>query len=230
MSARAHLTAVVVLSLVAVPAGLMAQSDSASRREAGRDRDSIEARERLVKRMRSGAGVRLGSWQVQSLTQVSGATTSSLPAFEGYWQKGLDRHVVLETSAGLWARTQRAGGESVGSYVIPMLTSIKLYPATEPGQSLEPFITAGVGFTLGVDDRNGGSAGGLLGSSSGNGTMLVPGIGLKGGAGIEYRLGAAFGVVMQAGYQYVRFFQEVGSDRTYKGVQLFGGMTYRFQF
>src|SRR5205085_6109114 len=138
-----------------------------------------------------------------------------------------DRHLVIETSAGFWNRSQRAsatGGSSGGTYVIPMLTSIKLYPATSPGAALEPFTMLGVGFTLGIDDQNGGSSGGVLGGSSGGGTLLVPGLGLKAGAGVEYHLGSAFGVQMQAGYQFVKFFQDVGSDRTYKGVQIFGGL------
>lgn len=227
MLRRIDQLALVVFILLVLPVALMAQSDSTR----SRDRDSIEARERLVKRMRAGAGVRLGSWQVRGLSQASGATSSSLPAFEAYWQKGLDRHVVLETSAGIWTRTQRAGSESVGSYVVPMLTAIKLYPMSGPENALEPFVTAGIGFTLGIDDRNDATAGGILGGGGGGGgTMLVPGFGLKAGTGVEYRLGSAFGLVAQAGYQYVRFFQDVGSDRTYKGLQLFGGMTYRFQF
>jgi opacity protein-like surface antigen len=215
----------IAFALGVLPAALTAQSDSTTRR------DSIEARERLVKRMRQGAGLRVGSWQVRGLSSVSGSS-SSLPAFEGYWQKGLDRHLVIETSAGLWSRAQRSsstGAASSNSYVVPLLTSLKLYPATGPGAALEPFVTAGVGFTLGIDDGN-AATGGIVGGGGGGGTMLIPGIGLKAGGGVEYHIGPAFGIVMQAGYQYVRFFQEVGSERTYKGLQMFGGVTYRFQF
>jgi len=212
----------ITIARLALPAALHAQSDTVRR-------DSIDAHERLVKRQRQGAGIRLGSWQVQGLAPVSGTTTSTLPAFEGYWQKGLDKHVVLETSAGLWSRTQHTSSGSNGSYVVPMLTSIKLYPATVPGQAFEPFIVGGVGFTLGIDDQNSGT-GGLVGGGGGGNTMLIPGLGLKTGVGIEYHIGSAFGLVVQTGYQYVRFFQDVGGDRTYKGVQLMTGMTYRFQF
>ena len=211
----------VLLSLYAVAwivRPLAAQSDSTNH-------------ENEVKRQRRGAGIRMGSWQVQQSAAMTGATSSTLPAFEGYWQKGLDKHVVLETSAGLWTRSQRAGGETMGSYVIPMLTSVKLFPATEPGDVLEPFLMGGVGFTLGIDDRSGSSTGGVLGgSSTSGGTMLVPGIGLKVGGGAEYHLGQAFGVAVQTGYQYIRFLQDVGNERTFKGVQVFAGLTYRFQF
>ena len=229
---------VLALSLASVgtPALLLAQSEarheSASSIESSRgSRDSSEQRENDVKRQRRGAGIRMGSWQVQQAATVTGATTSTLPAFEGYWQHGLDRHVVLETSAGLWSRSQHSGGETMGSYVVPMLTSVKVYPATSPGDALEPFVLGGVGFTLGIDDRNGSSSGGVLGGgSTGGGTMLVPGIGLKAGGGVEYHLGQAFGVAIQGGYQYIRFLEDVGSERTFKGVQMFAGLTYRFQF
>jgi hypothetical protein len=224
MFARTRSLAALIAMAFAAPALLSAQSDSTVRR------DSIEARERLVKRMRAGAGLRIGSWQVRNLA-VSGVSSGSLPAFEGYWQKGLDRHLVIETSAGLWSRSQRASttGGTSNSYVIPLLTSIKLYPTTGPGAALEPFMTAGVGFTLGIDDGS-GSAGGLVGGGSSGQMMMIPGLGLKAGAGIEYHLGSAFGIVMQGGYQYVRFLQDMSGDRTYKGLQMFGGLTYRFQF
>ena len=226
------------LALAGPPALLAAQSDSTSSasRSEGRDttrtsRDNGDARENQVRRQRRGAGIRIGSWQVSSLSTVSGSTTSTLPAFEGYWQRGLDRHVVLETSAGLWTRSQRSSSETMGSYIIPMLTSVKVYPATDPGAALEPFVMGGVGFTLGIDDRNSAGAGGVLGgSSTGGGTLLVPGIGLKAGGGVEYHLGEAFGVAAQAGYQFIRFFQDVANDRTYRGMQVFAGVTYRFQF
>ena len=204
----------------------MAQSDSTSRHP-----DAGTSHENDVKRQRRGAGIRMGSWQVQDAATVTGATTSTLPAFEGYWQHGLDKHVVLETSAGLWSRSQRSGGETLGSYVIPMLTSVKVYPMTGPGSALEPFMMGGAGFTLGIDDRSASSAGGVLGGGSGNGgTMIVPGIGLKIGGGVEYHLGQAFGVAVQGGYQYIRFLEDVANERTFKGVQMFAGLTYRFQF
>lgn len=228
---RAHLhVSLLALVMIGSPAIATAQTGSDTRRDY---RDSVDVREREVKRQRQGAGLRIGTWRLASLSSVSGATYSSLPAFEGYWQHGLDRHLAIETGVGFWQRTQHAssgaGNEQVASYVLPMTTSIKLYPATSPSDALEPFVMAGAGLTLGIDDRNTVS-GGLLGGSGGNGTLLIPGIGLRVGGGVEYRLGSAFGVSVTAGYQYVRFFEEVGSDRTYKGMQVMGGLTYRFQY
>jgi len=214
---------VILFALLLQPATSMAQSP---KEMLG---DSISVREAEVKRQRRAAGLRSGTWRVSGLTELSGATYSTIPAFEGYLQRGLDRHLVIETSAGFWYRTARntsTGGRS-NSYVIPMMTSLKLYPATGPEDNLEPFVSAGVGFTLGIDDRD--DSGGVLGGTTG-GTALLLGLGAKGGAGIEYRLGPAFGLTLGGGYQYVRFFEQVGGERTYRGLQAFGGLTYRFQF
>ena len=43
-------------------------------------------------------------------------------------------------------------------------------------------------------------------------------------------LGRAFGFVAGTNYQYVHFFDQVANARVYKGLQLLGGLTYRFQF
>lgn len=218
---HAALALVVAASLAAPAADLVAQDKLALT-------DSSAVREQNVKRQRRAAGLRSGAWAVSGLGQASGATYTSTPAFEGYLQRGLDRHLVLESSAGFWYRSQRTSAGRNNAYVIPMMTSLKLYPATGPEDAFEPFVSAGVGFTLGVDDRDGGT-GGLTGATGG-GTMLLLGLGAKGGAGIEYRLGQAFGVTLGGGYQYVRFFEEMGGERTYRGMQAFGGLTYRFQF
>jgi hypothetical protein len=186
--------------------------------------DSLSVREATVRRQRKAAGVRTGAWGVQNL--ATGPSFSQTPAFEGYLQRGLDRHLVIESSAGFWYRSERTTTGRNNAYIIPMMTSLKLYPATGPEHALEPFISAGVGFTMGIDDRDGG--GGLAGSTGG--TALMIGLGAKGGAGVEYRLGSTFGVTLGAGYQYIRFFEDMGGARTYRGTQVFGGLTYRFQY
>lgn len=221
-----------IISLVAValagsPAGLAAQDRS---REPN---DSISQREREVRRARGGAGLRVGAWAVSDLATPSGAQASTWPAFEVYWQKGMDRHLVLETGFGLWRRAQTSSGasgnEEIGSYVIPMMTMVKLYPMTGPEARFEPLLTAGAGFTLGVDDRETVS-GGLLGGGASGGTVMVLGIGLKGGAGFEYHLSRAFGFQAVGGYQYIRFFEQVGGERTYAGPVAGVGFAYRFQY
>jgi hypothetical protein len=196
--------------------------------------DSIDQLEHRVKRMREGAGLRVGSWMVANLATVSGASSSTLPNFEAYWQKGLDRHLAIETSAGLWHRQQSAGSgpsaETTGSFVIPLLTTIKLYPFTGPEARLEPVVAAGVGFAMGLEKQSTVSGGLLGGGSASSGVNLVAGLGLKGGAGLEYHLSPAFGLSFGAAYQWVLYAQNLGGQSDYKGFGLFGGLTYRFQY
>ncbi len=194
--------------------------------------DSLDAPERVASRWRRGAGVAAGGWRVTGLAEASGATYSTTPAFEGFMRRGLDRHLVLETGIGVWRRSQRAssasGDEAIDAYVIPMTTSLRLFPVTGPDAALQPYAALGAGFTLGVDDRT-TVAGGLLGGSGG-GTALLLGFTVKGGTGLEVNLGPAFGLTAGLGYQWVRFFTEVGNERTYKGLMAMGGLTYRFQY
>lgn len=171
---------------------------------------------------------------VSNLNAPSGTTSSSIPDFEAYWQKGLDRHLAIETGVGLWHRTQSSGSgasaETVGTFIVPLLTTIKLYPFTGPEQAFEPFVSAGAGFAVGLEKDNTVS-GGLLGGGGGSsGLNLIAGIGLRGGAGVEYRFSRAFGVSATVDYQWVPFAQDVGGQSNYKGFGLSGGLTYRFQY
>ena len=193
--------------------------------------------ERAARLARRGAGVQVGVWQVRGLQEPSGVTHAETPLVEGYFRKGLDRHLALETTVSFWRRTQTAqqsggllgGGseERVASYIIPQITALKLYPFTEPGQRAEPYVVGGAGFALGIDDRE-SSAGGAFGTASG--TAMAMGFGLKGGTGVEWRFSRAFGLSAGARYQWFRFLQELGGDRTYGGFGVDGGLTYRFQF
>ncbi len=196
--------------------------------------DSATLQEQRVKRERSGAGLRVGGWMVSNLANPSGTSSSSIPDFEAYWQKGLDRHLAIETSAGLWHRQQSSGSgttaETVSSFVVPLLTTIKLFPFTGPEQALEPFVSAGVGFSVGLEKDNTVSGGLLGGGNANSGLNLVAGLGLRGGAGVEYRFSRAFGLSAALTYQWVLFAQDVGGQSDYKGFGLFGGLTYRFQY
>lgn len=209
-----------LLALLLVPAGLYAQKPQLT--------DSATLRENAVKRQRQGAGLRAGTWQTTGLAVVAGASYSTLPMLEGYWQKGLDQHVAIETSGGFWGRTQRDSNGRVSSFAVPMLTSIKLYPATTVADQMEPFISAGGGITIGVDDETGATGGLFSGGSSG--TALIIGLGLKGGAGIEYHAGRAFGLQAGINYQWIHFLNPVGGNSDYKGPVIYGGLTYRFQY
>lgn len=197
-------------------------------------------REQQVKAMRRGAGLRVGVWDVRGLAEVSGARVSESPLLEGYFQKGLDLHLALENTVGVYRREQRitrdggiGGGtveEKVAAYVIPQFTSLKLYPFTRPAERFEPYISGGAGVTIGVDDRENSGSGGLLGGGGDAGTSFVAGFGLKGGLGIELRFGEAFGIAAGGRYQWVRFFGELAGERTYRGLGADIGLTYRFQY
>jgi hypothetical protein len=173
------------------------------------------------------------------LTATSGAAVSKTPALEGYVRRGLDLHLAIEHSVGVWRRTQSVtqtssdplGGttqstSTLETYVIPQFTSIALYPITRPEQRFEPYLKGGAGFALGVEDRS-GTGGGLF---TGGGASLVPGYGLSGSAGVELRLSNALGLTGAGRYQWIRFFQELSSERTYEGFGAEVGVTYRFQF
>jgi outer membrane protein W len=205
-------------------------------RDSGRAAPDLEKRARLARR---GGGVRVGTWDVRGLTAASGAAISKTPAFEGYVRRGLDLHLAIEHSVGVWRRTQSVtqttsgplGGttqstSTLETYVIPQFTSITFFPVTSPEHRFEPYVKAGAGFALGVDDRT-GDGGGLF---SAEGTSLVPGYGLSGGAGIELRLTNALGLAAAGRYQWLRFFQQLSDKRTYEGFGAELGVTYRFQF
>jgi hypothetical protein len=209
-------------------------------RAGGRDSGSVapdlEKRARLARR---GGGVRVGTWDVRGLTSTSGAAVARTPAFEGYMRRGLDLHLAIEHSVGVWRRTQSVtqtssnplGGTTTSTstletYVIPQFTSISFFPITRPEHRFEPYVKAGAGFAVGVEDRT-GSGGGLF---AGGGASLVPGYGLSGGAGLELRLSNALGLTGAGRYQWIRFFQELSSERTYEGFGAEVGVTYRFQF
>ena len=192
--------------------------------------------ERAATLKRRGAGLRVGAWWVQDLPQVSDAEYSQWPSFEGYFQKGLDLHLTIETTLGLWRRSQEieesglGGGEQrVQSFVIPAFTALKMYPFTRPADRLEPYLTAGVGLALGVDDRE-TSGSDLLGLGVGSGTALLTGFGFKLGAGFDWNFGSAFGLSANGRYQWIRFSEELGGKRTYRGLGAEAGITYRFQF
>lgn len=233
---RRSMIAATTLVLATTPTIANAQE---SARPIGRDSTStrvdVEQRARLARR---GGGIRVSTWDVRSLPTTSGAEVSKIPAFEGYMRRGLDMHLAMEHSVGVWRRSQRVTETTTGplgtttststveTYVVPQFTSIALFPVSRPEHRVEPYVKAGAGFALGVDDRSGD--GGALFATSG--VSLVPGYGLSSSTGVEARFSNALGVNVAGRYQWVRFFQELSGKRTYEGFGIEAGMTYRFQF
>ncbi len=216
---------VVAVSLLALGA--------ASARAQDTTRTPEEAR---ASRARRGAGIMIGTWSMVDDPATGGATTSDSPVAEGYFRKGIDKHLALETSVGIWRRVVEApasgglGGSAGGrttAILIPQMTAIKLFPFTAPGDAVEPFIAGGVGFTLGFQSESGG--GGLLGGSGGA-TGLIVGVGASASAGVEWKLGEAFGVAVGGHYTYTQFFDDLVGERMYRGTGVKAGLTYRFQY
>lgn len=193
-----------------------------------------EERARLERR---GAGARIGVWSVGSVTEVPDARYGRTPLLEGYFQHGLDRHLALQNSVGIWRRSQEIvvpaiGGsrrEHVNSYVVPMLTSLRFFPATGPEEDFEPYVEGGVGISLGVDDRE-TTTSDPLGVGAGDGVSIVLGFGMKAGAGAEWRFSPALGLAVGGRFQWIRFLEDLGGERVYRGFGLEAGLTYRFQF
>jgi hypothetical protein len=103
---------------------------------------------------------------------------------------------------------------------------LKLFPVTTPDAALEPFVSAGVGFTLGFQSSSGG--GGVLGGGGGSG--MIAGVGGSGGAGVEWRFSPAFGLAAGGHYTYIQFFDDLAGERMYRGTGATLGITYRFQY
>lgn len=215
--------------MAGVAAGRAAAQESSG--NGSGSKDTMEAHVHAVQRARQGAGLRVGMWESPA-PAPTGTQVSSTPAFEGYWQKGLDRHLVLETGIGVWARNVNdpASGNRDAIYLVPMTTALKMFPFTGPEANLEPFLTGGAGFTLGIDDQTTGGSGGLLGTPGSNQTLMTFGFTLRGSGGLEWHMSRAFGLQAGVGYQYTKMFEDIAGGRDFKGLQVGAGLTYRFQF
>lgn len=220
-STSSLLLAIAPVFLVAAGAGAQGKSS---------DTTKTSELERRVQSERRGGGLRLGQWHVNGQQFLTGETVSTIPNFEGYYRTGLDLHLVLENSIGLWRQHQinASGGgllgggsaSAVDDYIIPQYTSLVFYPLTTPNDRVEPFIRGGIGFALGVDDPQNG----------GGGISFTPGFGATGGLGLEWRATEALGLSISGRYQWIRFFQDFAGLQTYQGPALEAGVTYRFQF
>lgn len=202
--------------------------------EAQQPESRVEERARLERR---GASLRVGHWQVRGLVEVDGSDDSRTPVLEGSFAHGLDRHLALESSVGVWRRRQETrqgggiGGESierVDSWVVPMFSALTFYPFTGPRSRIEPYVEGGVGLAVGIEDRE-TTTGGLFGGEN-SGIGMGAGFGFKGGAGIDLRFTPALALSLGSRYQWVRFFEDLGGERIYRGFAADVGLRYRFQY
>lgn len=182
--------------------------------------------ERQIRLARRAAGMRAGVWQVSG---AEGDTTfKGSPRLEVYFQRGLAEHIAVESSASVWwgstTEVQSLGNEvETRTYVLPLMTGLKLYPLTTRRSKLEPYLLGAIGFALGIADEGTNAIGG-------GGTSIATGFGFKAGTGIEYHVGTVFGVAAGARYEWVRYGEELLGINTFKGVGFEGAITYRFQY
>jgi opacity protein-like surface antigen len=195
--------------------------------------DTVEAG---AKRARGGGGVRAGDWQVHGLEAPANGSDSETITVEGWFQKGLDLHLAMESTLGFWQRTQNStqsgslGTESrheTNTYLVPTLTTLKMYPLTRPANPLEPFLAAGVGVVLGIDQEKVTSTDPLV--PSGTGTTFHSGLGISTGVGMDCNTGSPFGLTIGGRYQWATFGEKVGGAALYRGFVANAGLTYRFQ-
>lgn len=211
--------AILALALLLVGSAVPARAQ-----EAG----GTESVEEAAKQKRKAAGLRAGTWLVTDLPEPDGASISTRPAFRGYFQNGLDLHLAVENSIGYWGRTVEESNGTTRVHLIPQFTSLKVYP-TRPEAPVQPYLGAGAGFAIGVEDVEG--SGGLAGFLGGSGTRMVPGFGLRGTAGLEFPLGSAFGLAVEGEYRWMDFFNDdLGGKESYGGFGLGAGLVYRFQY
>lgn len=210
----------IVIATSSAPAQTPASGDTTAKTS------DVVKRAQLARR---GGGLRIGPWHLNGQDAASSSTSSTIPDIEGYVRTGLDLHLVLENSVGVWRQRQSvpasggllgSSGSATDAYIIPEFTSIVFYPFTVPNDRLEPFVRGGIGFALGVQDPQ----------SGGGSISFTPGFGLTSGLGVEWRMTNALGLAVSTRYQWIRFFQEFGLQQTYQGPVVEAGVTYRFQY
>jgi hypothetical protein len=176
---------------------------------------------------RGGVGLRVGLWDVEP-PSLPATTFKNLPQLEVFFERGLDEHIALESSVGAWrrtaTRTELTGNQvETHTYVFPLFTALKIYPATTLDHTIEPFFSGGIGFALGLDDVGTNAIGG-------GGTTIVTGFGFHGGVGLDLHITRALGMQAAARYQWIQYGEALGGGEQFKGFGVEGGITYRLQF
>ena len=190
--------------------------------------DDVTAR---TQRARNGAGVLVSTWQPDEPT---GFLNSETPAFQAYLQKGLDQHLAWENTLGYWQRTSKwsdtqplvgTTNHELETYLVPTITALRLYPFDLPTTAIEPFVSAGVGPVLGVQQNK--TTGGL---SPVNETTMHAGLGVRAGAGVVLHASEAFGITAGGHFESASFGTDMVGNKLYQawGVDL--GLAYRFQY
>jgi hypothetical protein len=215
------------LTLIAAAALTLAASPRTS--AAGANDFILEA---PPQRVRGGAGLRAATWQVVDLADASGITQ-----YEGWLQKGLDLHLVLESTLGYWQHEESSTTpgplstettHELYTYLVPALTAMKMYPVTKPTAALEPYLAAGLGPVLRIQREKITSTDPLEIPS--DETRIETGFGIQSSAGLDWSPPGAFGLSLGGSYQWATFGQNASGRRMYRGPGVNVGLTYRFQY
>lgn len=218
-----------MLSLFVAASALAAQEPTQS------PESKAEAEARIA---RKAAGLSVGAWDLRGVEPASGVDVSTWPMISGFLRKGLDARLALENGIGVWRREQKVpasgglggtSGETVQSWVIAQSTAVRFFPFTDAGARFEPWILGGAGLTLGIDDRE-TSGGGLGSATGGSGVFIVPGFSLQGGLGTEWWFAESYALNVSGRYQWTRFLDDFGGERTYQGPVFEAGLTYKFRY
>jgi hypothetical protein len=182
------------------------------------------AADEQLQQARNSSGIMVGEWHVPAPT-TTGATYKSSLLFTAVTQRGLNTHVALESSAGLWRRvgtTPQAAGKPVitKSYLIPLLDCLKLYPFTRASNRIEPYLVGGLGFALGIQQHSTNAIGG-------GGTDVVTGFAVKIGAGVEYHMTRRLGLLADGRYLWLNLSDRISDQSALTGGGVEAGMTYK---
>lgn len=219
---RAATHPLVPLTLVLVLAA------AAGAANAGEPTDDVTAR---TQRVRNGAGLQISSWRPD---EPAGFRNSRSPAVQGYLQKGLDLHLAWENTLGYWQRTtswtdtQPIVGTTthdLQTHLVSTLTALRLYPFDLPTPMIEPYVSAGLGPVLGIQQES--SSAGL---TAGNGTTMHAGLGVRAGAGVDVHANQAFGITIGGHFESASFSNDFTGERLFRGWGMDAGLSYRFQY
>jgi len=178
---------------------------------------------------RRGGGVTVSAWRVgppDIVRAVQPVYKRSVLA-DAYFRRGLSDHLALESSLGYWRRTSERPGTAAQTdttrvYIIPLVTALRIYPLTTVRNPVEPYVQAGAGFSIGVQQQSE--------STAGQRRSIAFGFGVKAAVGVEVHAYGPVGVTVGGHYQGVRFGQTVDEQEAFGGTGLQGGITYRFNF
>ena len=207
---------------------LIALIAGATAARAGEPTDEVTAR---TQRSRNGAGLQVSSWRPD---EPAGLRSSSTIAVQGYLQKGIDLHIAWENTLGYWERassssdTQPIVGTTtheLQTHLVPALTALRFYPLDQPTSPIEPFVSAGLGPVLGIQQET--ITGGL---SPGNATTTHAGLGVRAGVGVNLRASEALGITAGGHFESASFGDDMSGQRLYRGWGMDVGLSYRFQY